>query len=102
MTTYKEGDFSFVKDTTERMMFEDMYAAITAADGWADMRLDPGKGGFMFGHAPIIERVTAQLKDRVGHSGASFGYTMRAMQQLARSGWATWVSIMKEKTETTK
>jgi len=92
-TQYAEGDFSFVKSAIDRTMFEDMWAAINAAEGWADMKADPGEGGFMFGHAPIVERVTAQLKDRVGHSGASFGYTMRAMQQLARVGWAQFISL---------
>lgn len=99
--TYAEGDFSFVKDATERTMFEDMWAAIGAADGWNDMKADPGEGGFMYSRAPIVERVTAHLKDRVGHSGASFGYTMRAMQLLARIGWAAWVAQVAQVLEKT-
>lgn len=94
-STYAEGDFSFVKSAIDRTMLEDMWAAINAAEGWEEMKADPGEGGFMFGRAPIIERVTAHLKDRVGHSGASFGCTMRVMQQLARMGWKDWLAAQK-------
>lgn len=78
-----------------RMSCEDMYEAITKANMWGEMKYDPGQGGFMFSGAEVVDRVSAVLNDRVGHSGASFGMTMRAMQRLARIGWEAWVAEMR-------
>jgi tetrahydromethanopterin S-methyltransferase subunit F len=110
MTT--PGDFSSVRDEMKRMAYEDMYSAITKADGWADVAAEPSGAGFMYSsnpnmdqiHAalnnrmahhrvrnievvsnPYIGRIHAALNDRVGHSGASMRSTMRAMQYLART-----------------
>jgi hypothetical protein len=37
-----EGDFSFVTDETERMVYEDLYAAITQAEAWPLLDKEPG------------------------------------------------------------
>lgn len=73
-------------------MLEEMYAAVTAADAWADMKADPGDGGYMFSGAPVVAKVSAHLNDTVGHSGSSFGITMRAMQRIAHIGWDAWAA----------
>jgi hypothetical protein len=86
------GDFSWIADNMTRTSYEDMYAAITKAGAWEDMKADPGEGGYMFGGAAVVDRVSAVLNDRVGHSGASFSWYMRAMQRLARMGWEAWVA----------
>lgn len=90
MTT--PGDFSCIRDQMTRTAYEDMYAAITKADAWSDMSKEPSGGGFMFSSDPHIGRIHAALNDRVGHSGASMGCTMRAMQHLARVGWPTFIA----------
>lgn len=90
------GDFSFMKDNMTRMMMEDMWAAVTAAEAWDDIKADPGDGGFMFGARDLTTRITAKLNDRVGHSGASFAYTLRYLQAIARDGWASWVHAQQE------
>jgi hypothetical protein len=105
------GDFSYVQDEMKRMAYEDMYAAITKADAWADISKEPTGAGFLYSsdprmeqiHAalnsrmahgrvrdgiaintnPYIGRIHAALDDRVGHSSASIRSTMRFMQQLA-------------------
>jgi hypothetical protein len=77
------SDFSSVTDLSERMMYEDMHAAITKAEAWAWITQDPGEGGFMFNDSETSRRIAAVLVDRVGHSGSSYGFTMRAMQRLA-------------------
>jgi len=75
-----------------RTAYEDMYAAITKAEAWADMAKEPSGAGFMFSSDPHIKRIHAALNDRVGHSGASMGCTMRAMQHLARVGWPAFMA----------
>lgn len=85
------GDFSFIKELEWRLMCQDMFDAIIAADAWAEVAAGPGDGGFMFSRAPFIGQVGALMK-YTGHSGSSFAITMRAMQSIARDGWDTWVS----------
>lgn len=94
--TYNPGDFSFVKDESDRIMFEDMYAAVTKAEAWEDIKADPGYGGFMFGAQTLVSRILVHLEDRVGHSGASFAYTLRVMQMIARDGWLHFVELRKQ------
>ena len=108
-----------MQDKMKRMAYEDMYAAITEADAWADVAAEPRGAGFMCSsnpnmdqiHAalnnrmahhrvrntevvsnPYIGRIHAALNDRVGHSGASMRSTMCAMQHLARVGWADFMA----------
>lgn len=92
-------DFSFIRDRMTRTMYTEMFMAIDKAGAWAAMREDPGPGGFMFSGAPIISEISAHLNDTVGHSGASFGFTMRSMQRLARIGWDRWAAEIKEAQE---
>ena len=93
--TYAAPDFSFICDRMMRTMYSEMFIAIEKAGAWAEMREDPGPGGFMFSGAPVIAKISAHLEDSVGHSGGSFGFTMRSMQHLARVGWDTWSAEIK-------
>ena len=87
-----EGDFSMIRDEMTRTAYEDMYAAITKAEAWADMKKEPTGAGFMFSSDSHIGRIHGHLIDRVGHSGASMACTMRAMQHLAQVGWASFIA----------
>ena len=62
---------------------------------WEEIKADPGEGGFMFGAQDLVSRISSHLNDRVGHSGASFAYTLRAMQAIARQGWNVFVETHK-------
>ncbi len=86
------GDFSCISDSMTRTAFEDMYAAITAANAWTDMAKEPSGQGFLFSRDDHIVRIHAALNDRLGHSGASMAMTMRSMQHLARVGWAAFIA----------
>ncbi len=81
-----------IRDEMTRMAYEDMYVAITKAEAWSDMKKEPSNQGFMWSSDPHIGRIHGCLVDRVGHSGASMGCTMRAMQHLARVGWADFIA----------
>jgi hypothetical protein len=85
------GDFSFIKDNETRIMFEDAYKAIESVwAGWEFVERDPGEGGFMFSTSLIAVAIQKNMKYE-GHSGASYGWTMRKMQHLARIGWEAFV-----------
>ncbi len=93
--TYKPGDFSFVEDVATREMFDDAYNAIEAVwGGWEFMERDPGEGGFMFSGDPYSAAIQKNMKYD-GHSGASYGWTMRVMQKIARVGWDRFVAEYK-------
>ncbi len=84
------GDFSFIAEQSVRIMFEDAYKAITKADAWGFVRGDPGEGGFMFSKDPMSLIIQNHM-EYDGHSGASYGWTMRKMQRLAVIGWEAFV-----------
>jgi hypothetical protein len=93
--TYKPGDFSFVEDSMTREMFDDAYNAIDAVwGGWEFMERDPGEGGFMYSSDPYSAAIQKNMKYD-GHSGASYGWTMRVMQKIARVGWERFVTEYK-------
>jgi hypothetical protein len=90
LTAPVPGDFSFVKDKETRIMFDDAYQAITKAEAWDYMKTDPGDGGYMFTQSDMLAKINTKMTYD-GHSGASYGWTMRTMQHLARTGWEAFV-----------
>jgi hypothetical protein len=84
------GDFSFVKDKETQIMFADAYQAIEAAEAWDYMKTDPGDGGYMFSQSDMLSKINSKMTYN-GHSGSSYGWTMRMMQRLARIGWEAFV-----------
>jgi len=84
-----DGKFSYVEDNYMREMLQNAFAAIRLSEGWEFMLADPGEGGFMFSTDPMVNEIMNNMdkcEPQVGHSGASFGCTMREMQFLARYG----------------
>jgi len=90
-----EGNFegTIYKPFEQRMM-KDAYDAVTEAEAWEEMKGDPGDGGFMYSSAPHVKRISAKMKFD-GHSGASFGLTLRVMQYIAREGWGKYYAQVK-------
>ncbi len=84
----KTPDFETIYPAHETTMLKDAYEAITACDLWEWMReFHPHAGdGFMFSNHPNLDRISAAMKYS-GHSGASYGWTMRVMESLAKKGW---------------
>lgn len=80
------GNFSFLDDHL-REMLEDAYNAITQAEAWDLMKVEPGTGGYMFGADNRYDTIKLAYG---GHSGPSYAWTMRAMQFLAQNGWAVF------------
>jgi hypothetical protein len=88
--SYTPGDFSFVNEF-ERKMLEDAYRAVSVTESWDAMKADPGHGGFMFSNNEHMKPINAALKYHY-HSGASYAFTMRHMQLIAKNGWDVYVS----------
>jgi len=79
--------FSFVQDSNSRAMLETAFNAITQLEKWDFMRNFRGES-FMFSHSQEIIDICDKIQELgyEGHSGASFGFTMRAMEYIAKNG----------------
>ena len=87
-------DFSFIKNETTRFYVQDAYNVISAVDGgWAFLTaFVPDEGnGFMFSQHQMLSEFAKRMHD--GHSGASFAFTMRAMEVIAKQGFVEFRKI---------
>ena len=99
--SYTRGDFSFLPEKLahEKRMLEDAWAAMEAVEGSWDYLARPGvpdpEGGFMFSRDPIVAKISEQVdKDgNIGHSGSSYGWTMRQMEYIAKNGFDAYVKL---------
>lgn len=84
------GDFSFLP--ADATMLKNAYDAVTAEGLWDFFRdqSPPADRGYMFWGAPELKKLDPHLES-VGHSGASYGMTMRAMEAIAKKGWDQFV-----------
>jgi len=93
----KGMDLSFIKDSWNADMLRDAIRAVVRVesspemqakefDVWKFMSLyDPPEGrGFMFSDHPITNCIMQSME--VGHSGTSYGFTMRHLQLFATLG----------------
>ncbi len=89
------GDFSW-RDQFDEAMLGEAYEIITRLELWNWLStFDPGDTGFMFSSDPNVQKIGQECK--FGHSGASFGFTMRNMQMIAWEGWETYYMKCKRK-----
>jgi hypothetical protein len=71
-------------DADDRFMVQDAYdTAVKLELLDAIKNLNP-QNGFMFTNSPVIDKISANLKYG-GHSGCSFGWTMREVEYLAKN-----------------
>ena len=89
-TCIKPGDFSSFKDCE---MLDTAYKAITLAEGWNFLKMY-NTNSFMFGESPPqLERIDAKIHTLYpGHSGCSYGWTMRQMESIAKNGWDAYIN----------
>lgn len=88
------GDFNALKvDDFERTMLEDAYKAVTKSNRWDFLRRSdvPGPKGFMFSSWPQMKDIDTNMEYQ-GHSGASYGWTMRQMEFIAKQGWDVYAN----------
>lgn len=81
-------NFETIYEDFECQMLKDAYEAITACDLWGWMksyRPEEGKG-FMFSRHANLDRIDKEMKYG-GHSGSSYAWTMRVMEDIAKRGW---------------
>ena len=73
----------YTKDEEE--MLQDAYQAIEKTNMWGYMKQEPSGEGYMYTDDEELRLIHRHL-EYDGHSGASFAWTMRTMQQIAKLG----------------
>ena len=81
-----KGNFSYITDINSRQMLNNAYNAICQTETWDFVKQDIES--FMFSSDSRIDKISAKMNQLGydGHSGASFGWTMRNMQYIAKYG----------------
>ena len=75
----------------EQEMLEDAYKAIEKTNMWGYMKQEPrGGGGYMYTDDEELRLIHRHL-EYDGHSGSSFAWAMRTMQQIAKLGEETFI-----------
>ena len=87
-------DFESIRDDHTRQMLENAYHAITMVGGWDFMKTF-SEESFMFSSHPMVQSISDAMSNLGydGHSGASFGWTMRSMEYLAKHGKEAFMSM---------
>lgn len=81
------GNFDWIVDSADdKLMLENAWLALTETDMWDFVAEEIDS--FMWSDDPRIYVITNKMSELGydGHSGSSFGLTMRNMQYLARHG----------------
>ena len=80
------GQFEYVQDRHSREMLINAWKAITNTESWDFVKQDIDT--FMFSSDPRIDIIGNKMIELGygGHSGSSFGWTMRTMQFIANHG----------------
>lgn len=79
----------------DKEMVRDAINAVTRAEMWEYMAkpTTPGKDGFMFCTDPELGNINTKMRYG-GHSGSSFGWTMRQVEYIAKNGFDAYVDLM--------
>lgn len=85
-TSFIPGEFKYIKNINSRNMLHNAYHAINQTETWDFVKKDIES--FSFSSAPEIYRISDKMTELGydGHSGCSFGWTIRQMQIIAREG----------------
>jgi hypothetical protein len=80
------GQFDYIKDSWQREMLVNAWQAINVTETWDFVKQDIES--FMWSNDPRIWTITRKMEELGyrGHSGSSFGCTMRTMQYIANHG----------------
>ena len=87
----EKPDFTFIKEGMTRDCIVNGYEAVSQLELWEWFKsytLDEGEG-FMFNDHPNVTKIgnkMHELPDSPGHSGFSFGFTMRHLHYIAKNG----------------
>ena len=86
------GQFLYIRDLNSREMLTNAWRSINQTELWNYMRKE--QDSFMFSNDPEIHIIINKMSELGydGHSGSSFGWTMRQMQYIAKNGEQQYIN----------
>ena len=88
ITDITDAEFNYnIYDSNNRIMLKNAHQAITNAEAWDWIKNFQGQS-FMFSNDAMIDKISKNMValGYDGHSGGSYGWTMRCMEHLAKNG----------------
>ena len=88
ITDISDAEFNYnIYDSNNRIMLKNAHQAITNAEAWDWIKNFQGQS-FMFSNDAMIGKISKNMValGYDGHSGSSYGWTMRCMEYLAKNG----------------
>ena len=87
MTHITDSEFNTISDEHTRMMLKNAHQAISLTESWHYIATF-NEQSFMFSDSPTVSAIMKKMSELGydGHSGCSFGWTMRHMEFLAKNG----------------
>jgi hypothetical protein len=87
MAHIEDSEFNVIPDTNIREMLVNAYKAVNATDSWEWLR-GFNEQSFTFSRCEKIGIISSKMEELGyhGHSGTSFGITMRQMELIAKHG----------------
>lgn len=94
-----DGNMEYIKNANTREMCTNAWKAITFSNNWDFVAQDIDS--FMFSNDPRIDEITEKMIEfgYDGHSGISFGCTMRNMRYLVQNGEDEFKKLFNKNTE---
>jgi len=87
-----------MKDEMSKSILTSAFKAVSEAEGWEFLKEfnPPDNKGFMFCEpTPELTRINSAIfKHYDGHSGSTYGWTMRCMELIAKNGWEAFKTQM--------
>jgi hypothetical protein len=86
-------------DEDSKMMIKDGINAVTVTEMWDWLKIyEPEKSeGFMFSSHPNLDKIGNNMYG--GHSGASYAWTMRQLEYIAKNGFEAFVTLWNNKSK---
>lgn len=81
----------------DKLMVRTGIDAVTGAEMWDWLKTyEPDEGkGFMYSDHPNLDKINDRMNRLYsGHSGSSYGWTMRQLQYIAKNGFDSYVNFM--------
>jgi hypothetical protein len=93
------GNFQYIKDKHSREMIENGYNAVNQTETWGFLK--KAVDSYTFSDAPEVQLIYKKMEELGyhGHSGCSFGWTMRNLQSIAINGEINFRRSWKNKTK---
>ena len=96
-----DGKMDYIENEHDKLMLTNAWQAITQTNTWNFVAQEIES--FMWSKDPKIHKITIKMEELGfgGHSGCSFGYTMRSIQYLAQNGEEEFKKLFKKEIKNT-